>query len=122
ESPLGGVFADNAGRVAKRLTMLVALSGLLVLISGAGGAGSPGATAGGPAHAVAVRVVVPGQAGASAGSISSPPDHAAFGSSFAYPADGSVVTTGSISASAATTSGPAATATSTTQVGTINVF
>src|SRR5215470_7911501 len=102
--------------------MLVALSGLLVLISGAGGAGSAGSTAGGSARAVAVRVVIPGQPGASAASISSPPDHAAFGSSFAYPADGSVVTTGSISASAATTSGAAATATSTTQVGTINVF
>jgi Peptidase family M23 len=102
--------------------MLVALSGLLVLISGAGGAGSAAATAGGSARAVAVRVVVPGQAGATAGSISSPPDHAAFGSSFAYPADGSVVTTGSISASAATTSGAMATASSTTQVGTISVF
>jgi murein DD-endopeptidase MepM/ murein hydrolase activator NlpD len=102
--------------------MLVALSGLLVLVSGAGGAGSASATAGGTARAVAVRVVIPGQAGASAGSISSPPDHAAFGSSFAYPADGSVVTTGSISASAGTTSGATATATSTTQVGTISVF
>ncbi len=102
--------------------MLVALSGLLVLISGAGGAGSAGATAGGSARATAVRVVIPGQAGASAGSISSPPDHAAFGSSFAYPADGSVVTTGSISASASATSGDAATASSTTQVGSISVF
>ena len=102
--------------------MLVALSGLLVLISGAGGAVSAGATAGGSARAVAVRVVVPGQAGASAGSISSPPDHAAFGASFAYPSDGSVVTTGSISASAASSSGATATATATTQVGSISIF
>jgi murein DD-endopeptidase MepM/ murein hydrolase activator NlpD len=102
--------------------MLVGLSALLVLGSGAGGAGGAQATAGGAARAVAVRVVVPGQAGASAGSISSPPDHAAFGSSFAYPADGSVLTTGSISASAAATSGAAATATATAQVGSISVF
>ncbi|HSC49535.1 MAG TPA: choice-of-anchor P family protein [Gaiellaceae bacterium] len=108
--------------MGKRLPMLVALSGLLVLVSGAAGAGSAGTTAGGSARAVAVRVVVPGQAGATAGSISSPPDHAAFGSSFAYPADGSVVTTGSISASVSSTSGAAATAASTTQVGTISVF
>ena len=101
--------------------MLVALSGLLVLISGAGGAGGAGA-AGGSARAVAVRVVIPGQPGATAGSISSPPDHAAFGASFAYPSDGSVVTTGSISASAATNSGTSATASATTQVGTISVF
>jgi len=101
--------------------MLVALSGLLVLISGAGGAGGAGA-AGGSARAVAVRVVIPGQPGATAGSISSPPDHAAFGASFAYPSDGSVVTTGSISASAATNSGTSATASATTQVSTISVF
>ena len=102
--------------------MLVALSALLVLGSGAGGAGGAQATAGGAARAVAVRVVVPGQAGATAGSISSPPDHAAFGSSFAYPADGSVLTTGSISGSAATTSGGSATATASAQVGNISVF
>jgi murein DD-endopeptidase MepM/ murein hydrolase activator NlpD len=102
--------------------MLVALSGLLVLISGAGGAGSAGMTAGGSARAVAVRVVVPGQAGATAGSISSPPDHAAFGSSFAYPADGSVITTGAISASVSAASGTSATAATTTQVGSISVF
>jgi hypothetical protein len=102
--------------------MLVALSGLLVLISGAGGAGSAGTTAGGSARAVAVRVVVPGQAGATAGSISSPPDHAAFGSSFAYPADGSVITTGAISASVSAASGTSATAATTTQVGSISVF
>jgi len=102
--------------------MLVALSGFLVLISGAGGAGGAGATAGGSARAVAVRVVIPGQPGATAGSISSPPDHAAFGASFAYPSDGSVVTTGSISASAATNSGTSGTASATTQVGTISVF
>jgi murein DD-endopeptidase MepM/ murein hydrolase activator NlpD len=102
--------------------MLVGLSALLVLGSGAGGAGGAQATAGGAARAVAVRVVVPGQAGASAGAISSPPDHAAFGSSFAYPADGSVLTTGSISASAAATSGASATANATAQVGSISVF
>lgn len=108
--------------MGKRLTTLVALSGFLVLISGAGGAGGAGATAGGSARAIAVRIVIPGQPVATAGSISSPPDHAAFGSSFAYPSDGSVVTTGSISASAATNSGTSGTASATTQVGTISVF
>ena len=108
--------------MGKRLTTLVALSGLLVLISGAGGAGSAGSTAGASARAVAVRVVVPGQPGATAGAISSPPDHAAFGSSFSYPSDGSIVSTGSISASASTTSGASATAAATTQVGTLSVF
>src|SRR5262249_60251980 len=62
------------------------------------------------------------QPGTTAGAVSSPPDHGAFGSSFAYPADGSILTTGSISASAAATSGSAATAATTTQVGTVSVF
>jgi murein DD-endopeptidase MepM/ murein hydrolase activator NlpD len=109
--------------VGKRLTIIVALAGLAVLVVGtvvAGGARSSGA--GASARAMAIRVVVPGQPGSAAGVISSPPDHAAFGSAFAYPADGSVVTTGAISASAATTSGSSATSTATSQVGSLNVF
>jgi murein DD-endopeptidase MepM/ murein hydrolase activator NlpD len=108
--------------VAKRLATLVTLAGLVVLLSGAGGAGgaSSGPTA--SAQAVAIRVAVPGQAGAQAGAISSPPDHAAFGSSFAYPADGSVVTTGSITASTSSAAGSSAIATATSQVQSLSVF
>jgi len=108
--------------VGKRLTIFVALASLLVLLGGAGGAGGASSTAGASARAVAIRVVVPGQAGSEAGSISSPPYHAAFGSSFAYPSDGSVVTTGSISASVASDSGTAGTATATSQVQSLSLF
>jgi murein DD-endopeptidase MepM/ murein hydrolase activator NlpD len=108
--------------VGKRLTILVALAGLLVLLGGAGGAGGAGSTAGASARAVAIRVVVPGQAGAEAGSISSPPYHAAFGPSFAYPADGSVVSTGSISASASSDSGTSGVAAATSQVQSLILF
>jgi murein DD-endopeptidase MepM/ murein hydrolase activator NlpD len=108
--------------VGKRLTILVALAGLLVLLGGAGGAGGAGSTAGASASAVAIRVVVPGEAGAEAGSISSPPYHAAFGPSFAYPADGSVVSTGSISASASSDSGTSGAATATSRVQTLSLF
>ena len=108
--------------MGKRLTIFVALAGLLVLLAGAGGAGGAGSTAGASARAVAIRVVVPGQSGSEAGSISSPPYHAAFGSSFAYPSDGSVVTTGSISASVASDSGTAGTATATSQVQSLSLF
>jgi len=108
--------------VGKRLTTIVALAGLLVLLIGAGGAGGAGSTAGASARAVAVRVVVPGQPGAEAGSISSPPYHAAFGPSFAYPADGSVVSTGSISASASSDSGSSGVATATSQIQTLSLF
>jgi murein DD-endopeptidase MepM/ murein hydrolase activator NlpD len=102
--------------------MIVALAGLLVLLTGAGGAGGAGSTAGASARAVAIRVVVPGQAGAEAGSISSPPYHAAFGPSFAYPSDGSVVSTGSISASASSDSGTSGVANATSQVQTLSLF
>jgi len=108
--------------VGKRLTIIVVLAGLLVLLAGAGGAGGAGSTAGASASAIAIRVVVPGQAGAEAGSISSPPYHAAFGPSFSYPADGSVVSTGSISASASSDSGTSGVATATSQVESLSLF
>ena len=108
--------------MGKRLTILVALAGLLVLLTGAGGAGGAGSTAGASARAVAIRVIVPGQAGAEAGSISSPPYHAAFGSAFAYPSDGSVVSTGSISASVSSDSGAAGTAAATSEVQSLSLF
>ncbi|HSD81224.1 MAG TPA: hypothetical protein VLB47_11195, partial [Solirubrobacteraceae bacterium] len=108
--------------MGKRLTMFVSLAGLAVLVLGTVGAGGARSTAGASARAVAIRVVVPGQAGASAGVIASPPDHAAFGSAFAYPADGSVVSTGAISVAASTTSGSSATSAATSQVGSLSVF
>jgi murein DD-endopeptidase MepM/ murein hydrolase activator NlpD len=108
--------------VGKRLTIIVVLAGLLVLLAGAGGAGGAGSTAGASASAIAIRVVVPGQAGAEAGSISSPPYHAAFGPSFSYPADGSVVSTGSISASASSDSGTSGVASATSQVESLSLF
>ena len=108
--------------MGKRLTIVVALLGLLVPLVGTGGAGGARSTAGASARAVAIRVLVPGQAGAQAGAISSPPYHAAFGSSFAYPADGSVVTTGSLTASSSSDSGSSATAASTSEVQSLSVF
>jgi murein DD-endopeptidase MepM/ murein hydrolase activator NlpD len=108
--------------VAKRLSSVVAFVGLAVLIAGTVGAGGAGSKTAASARAVAIRVVVPGQAGSSAGVISSPPDHAAFGSAFAYPADGSIVSTGAISASASTTSATSATAAATSQVGLLSLF
>jgi murein DD-endopeptidase MepM/ murein hydrolase activator NlpD len=108
--------------VGKRLTIVVALAGLLVLVSGTGGAGGAGSTAGASARAVAIRVIVPGQSGAEAGSISSPPYHAAFGSSFAYPGDGSAVTTGPLNASASSDSGSSGTAAATSEVQSLSIF
>jgi murein DD-endopeptidase MepM/ murein hydrolase activator NlpD len=100
----------------------VALAGLVVLLAGTGGAGGAPSTATASAQAYAISVAVPGQAGGGAGSISAPPDHAAFGSSFAYPADGSLVTTGSLSASVSGDAANTAAASASSQVTSLSVF
>jgi murein DD-endopeptidase MepM/ murein hydrolase activator NlpD len=98
------------------------LAGLLLLAVGSSGAGGARSTAGASARAFAIRIGVPGQAGAVAGSISAPPEHVAFGASFAYPADGSVVTTGSMTASASTDAGSSAVASASSEVQSLIVF
>jgi murein DD-endopeptidase MepM/ murein hydrolase activator NlpD len=108
--------------VGKRLTYAVALVALLLLAAGSSGAGGARSAAGASARAYAISVVVPGQPGAGAGSVSAPPDHIAFGSSFAYPADGSVVTTGSLTASASSDAGSSADASASSEVQSLIVF
>ncbi|HSX21446.1 MAG TPA: M23 family metallopeptidase [Gaiellaceae bacterium] len=85
----------------------------LVLVVGATAqrsAGSSGATA----TAWAVKVIIPGESGAGSHVATAPPDAVAFGGSFSYPADGSIVkavsTTTSVSASGGTEASAAATA------------
>ncbi|HEX3268574.1 MAG TPA: choice-of-anchor P family protein [Gaiellaceae bacterium] len=108
--------------MGKRVAYTVVLAGLLLLAAGSSGAGGARATAGASARAYAIRVVVPGQAGASVGTVSAPPDHIASGSSFAYPADGSIVTTGSVTASASTDAGSSAVASASSEVQSLIVF
>jgi murein DD-endopeptidase MepM/ murein hydrolase activator NlpD len=100
----------------------VALAGFVMLLMGTGGAGGASSAATASAQAYAISVSVPGQAGGGAGSISAPPDHAAFGSSYAYPADGSLVTTGSLTSSASGDGGSSAAASATSQVQSLSVF
>jgi murein DD-endopeptidase MepM/ murein hydrolase activator NlpD len=52
------------------------------------------------ARAYAIKVVVPGQSGAATTSVAAPPDAAALGGGFAYPADGSAITSGAVTSSA----------------------
>src|SRR5262245_63566640 len=74
------------------------------------------------ARAFAIQVAVPGQAGASAASVAAPPDAVGVGGSFAYPADGSVVSAGSVTSGAFATPGSSATASASAQVSTISIF
>jgi murein DD-endopeptidase MepM/ murein hydrolase activator NlpD len=84
-----------------RLPLVLALGSVLFLAGSAGAsleASQPAATA----SAYGIRVVVPGQAGGSSTSVSAPPNASGSASGFAYPSDGSVVTTGALSATAST--------------------
>jgi murein DD-endopeptidase MepM/ murein hydrolase activator NlpD len=86
--------------VAPRLPLAVALVLLLFVAGSAGAAARSGASA----RAFAIKVVVPGQTETVTGSVAAPPDAVAFGGSFAYPADGSAVTSGEIKASSSASS------------------
>ena len=110
--------------MAKRLSLSVLLGGGLLLLAGSAGAdrGKQSPSAGATAHAYAIRVVVPGQAGAQTHSVSAPPYHVAFGESFAYPSDGSIATTGQLTASAQSDVGPTATATASGEAHGVSMF
>ena len=84
----------------KRAAPVVSMLGLLVVAVAITASAEPTQTTGAAARAVAVRVSAAGQAGGVTGAVSAPPDAVAFGDGFAYPADGSIARTGSVTASA----------------------
>src|ERR671935_2922327 len=84
-----------------RLPLVLAL-GSVLLLAGSAGASSKGSQPAATASAYGIRVVVPGQAGGSSTSVSAPPNASGSAGGFAYPSDGSAVTTGALTASAST--------------------
>src|SRR5919204_1524094 len=104
-----------------RLPLVLALA-CLFLLAGSAGASSQASRPGATAAAYGVRIVIPGQAGASSTSVTSPPDSVGFASGFAYPSDGSIVSTGSITASASTDVGTNATSTASSSVSSLSLF
>jgi len=115
-------MVNNPLKVRKRLCFGLLLAGLLLLAAGSAGAGGTSSSAGGSARAFAVRVVVPGQTGVEAGTVSAPPYHVSFGESFAYPADGSVATTGSLATSATSDTGTRAVVNASGEAQTVSLF
>jgi murein DD-endopeptidase MepM/ murein hydrolase activator NlpD len=105
-------------RVALALGLLVVLAAALSL----GAAAEPAQSTGASARATAVRVTAPGQSGASTASVAAPPDAVAFGDGFAYPADGSIVRTGAVTASSSTVAGATATARASADATTVVLF
>ena len=84
----------------RRVLLLLPLS---LLAFGSAGAEGPATAPGAAATAWAIKVSVPGAAGAATPAVVSPPAAApAAGAAFAYPADGSVVSAQSTTASATT--------------------
>jgi murein DD-endopeptidase MepM/ murein hydrolase activator NlpD len=110
--------------VAKRLGLSLLFGGALLLLAASAGAdrGKQRSSAGATAHAYAIRVVVPGQAGAQSTTVSAPPYHVDFGQGFTYPSDGSIVTTGSLTASAQSDVGATATASASGQAQGVSIF
>jgi murein DD-endopeptidase MepM/ murein hydrolase activator NlpD len=86
--------------VLRRLALLIPLS---LLVLGPAGAEGPSHTPGAGATAWAITVLVPSSTGASTPTVTSPPDASpAAGGPFEYPADGSVVSVQSTTATATT--------------------
>src|SRR5687767_2388151 len=75
----------------------------ILLAAGSAGASPAGSSTGASARAVAVRVVS-ATGGSGTRELAAPPRAVQFASGFAYPADGSVLRTGSITANASATS------------------
>ena len=94
----------------------------LPLLAGSAGASPHASQAGATATAFGVKVVVLAQTGAISTSVSAPRDAVGFASGFAYPSDGSIVTTGSLTASAATDVGTNASSTASSDVSSLSLF
>jgi murein DD-endopeptidase MepM/ murein hydrolase activator NlpD len=119
---IGSSDGHNAIRVGKRLCLGVLLASVLLLGAGSAGAGRSSSSAGASANAFAIRVVAPGQAGATAGTVSAPPDHVSFGNGFAYPADGSAATAGALAASAQSDAGARASSSASGEAQSVSLF
>ncbi|HZB35415.1 MAG TPA: M23 family metallopeptidase [Gaiellaceae bacterium] len=107
--------------MAGRQSILIAFIAVLALT---GSTGAPSAaTAGTPsAQAVGIQVSVPGQGGASAGTITGPPDAVGVGGSFAYPADGSIAQAASVSSTVSGSASATTSASASVEVSGLSLF
>jgi murein DD-endopeptidase MepM/ murein hydrolase activator NlpD len=112
------------GAVARLAPVALALAFLVALSVGPASAtrtrpAAPDLTT---ARAFAVQVAVPGQSGGSAAPVSAPPDAVGVGGSFSYPADGTVISVGSVTSGAFANPGTSATSSASAEVSTISIF
>ncbi|MDQ3874094.1 MAG: M23 family metallopeptidase, partial [Actinomycetota bacterium] len=104
-----------------RLPATLAAASILGLTT-AGGAPSHVTRSGGSAQAYAIRIVVPGGAGAGTPVVSAPRDTVSVEDAFAYPADGSVLATGSAIARASASIGASARTQASSEVSSLSLF
>jgi murein DD-endopeptidase MepM/ murein hydrolase activator NlpD len=106
--------------VLRRLPLALAFAAVALV------GGSPGSSAleqnVATSQAFAIKIVVPGQAGGLTGYVSAPPDSVGFGASYAYPDDGSVLTSGAVTSSASADPSQTATASASAEVDSISLF
>jgi murein DD-endopeptidase MepM/ murein hydrolase activator NlpD len=103
-----------------RFPLVLALSSVL-LLAGSAGASSNGSQAAATASAFGVKIVS-AQGNSISTSVSAPPDAVGYGSGFAYPSDGSVLTTGPLSVSASTDAANNARSTAASSVSSLSLF
>ena len=106
--------------MGKRLSIALALVPL-ALAPGLAGAGSVARDGGATSQAYALKVIVPGQGGASTTTVSAPVDGVSFGNGGAYPT-ADVVSWGPSSASASANPGQVATASASAEVSSLSLF
>ena len=105
----------------RRVAIAFPLVAAVVLAAGAGAVPADRA-AGASARAFGINVVVPGQPTAGTATLSTPQDAVQFGGSFAYPADGSILSASSVTLSVSAEPGTTATATASTEVTGLRLF
>jgi len=110
--------------VGRLVSAALALAAVVVLAALSGGSASAtrSATDLTAARSFALQVAVPGQAGGATPSVTAPPDAVGVGGSFAYPADGSVVSAGSVTYGAFANPGASATSSASADIQTISIF
>jgi murein DD-endopeptidase MepM/ murein hydrolase activator NlpD len=114
-------LTDNAG-VSRRFGLLAAALVALSFVSAGASVSRKAVQPSAQSSAFAIQVITPGVPGGAAAVVTAPPDKASTKSSFAFPADGSAVSAGAVSASAFAASNPPTRGHSASDVGALSLF
>jgi hypothetical protein len=104
-----------------QLFVALVLGAALLLLGPSAGSSAPERSLA-SSQAFAVKIIVPNQAGAIAGYVEAPKDSVGFGAGFSYPEDGTVLTSGSVTSSAAADPSQTATSSASAEVTDLSLF